>query len=833
MNKRPLSKISLILSLCLFSLLGNKDNIRKAMGSSEPVFKVKMIDMEGDGDCTLITCGDTQILIDCGGSSKTSITNILNAVGEVFPDDSEDKTLDYVIFSHGDSDHIFSFACDAYDNYDSKFNVDPLIKDSSCLACFLRKKGIGVGTFIDFDYSQDKSLAGVVKDGLFTKESDDETEESKGSSGKFARYKNARDYLKKNKKIENYFTASQCLYSKRKNVSKEELGLWEGNTKTPTQEFSFDTKGELKILDNIYCYSPYTGKDGKKLSVTAVDKNLLSVCCLIKYDGYNYLFTGDLPEFESSGSKNRVGGESKLVENNYDDLKGGVLYFKAAHHGSETANSDNLLNVIKPQYVGASCFAGARRWFFPKDTVFENFGYYTDRIYITGCNTPDDDSDADAVRQKYHGTTLFKYSPSADLDEKLVVTSENGKRSGQSSITQDLYSAETSIWKLADDKKSKGKATNNRRFPIRVIGLSSWGLGAIPNDCTYVKMGHYDVLINDGQIAGEGAESANKDDYLTIEQKIESLCNDHVLDCLVISSLFDDSCSRIVKLLSNVGNTKPLKKIKNVIINPLSKSNVRESDSTKALVQTLHLLREGGCIGKIIGLNPKGELSDHINDETINLDDTTNNYVKILHSDLNQSSSENSYENSLAVNVHFGVAGEKFNYINFGCLDVLSEIDRIIGDFKDGINALTIPFHGDLINDCEFNPSWPANKAKNSFGALFNGPFGKINKDGVNLYPTNLFRYMSLLKEGTYNFFANKKMALAKSTTLSPNSLIDLALTFRYPYFAKESVRANQFFYSAIGENHYFSNKNVMGDNFSEYADAKISFDAKLRDLLF
>ena len=60
--------------------------------------KVHFIDV-GQGDSTLITCGDHSMLIDTGDDSKgTTIQNYLKK--------QKVETLDYLILTHPDADHI-------------------------------------------------------------------------------------------------------------------------------------------------------------------------------------------------------------------------------------------------------------------------------------------------------------------------------------------------------------------------------------------------------------------------------------------------------------------------------------------------------------------------------------------------------------------------------------------------------------------------------------------------------------------------------------------------------------------------------------------------------
>lgn len=62
------------------------------------VLEVHYIDV-GQGDCTLLSCGNQTMLIDCGDSSMgTTIQNYLNK--------QEIEMIDYLILTHPDADHI-------------------------------------------------------------------------------------------------------------------------------------------------------------------------------------------------------------------------------------------------------------------------------------------------------------------------------------------------------------------------------------------------------------------------------------------------------------------------------------------------------------------------------------------------------------------------------------------------------------------------------------------------------------------------------------------------------------------------------------------------------
>ena len=106
------------------------------------------------------------------------------------------------------------------------------------------------------------------------------------------------------------------------------------------------------------------------------DENNYSVCVMFNNMDNHYLFTGDL---EKAGEKSLV-AKNALPQ---------VQLFKGAHHGSYTANTLDLLNVIKPEIVCICCCAGSDEYtanpanMFPAQAAIDRLGLFTDKIYVT------------------------------------------------------------------------------------------------------------------------------------------------------------------------------------------------------------------------------------------------------------------------------------------------------------------------------------------------------------------------------------------------------------------------------------------------------------------
>jgi len=123
-------------------------------------------------------------------------------------------------------------------------------------------------------------------------------------------------------------------------------------------------------------YQPYYEK-----KPSGGGENNYSVCVMIKQNGNQYLFTGDLEKI----------GEDALVDyyaKNHGGLGRCVLY-KGGHHGSSTSSNVKLLEAITPEYVivctcaGTSEYSSTASGQFPTQTFIDRIAPYTDKVYVT------------------------------------------------------------------------------------------------------------------------------------------------------------------------------------------------------------------------------------------------------------------------------------------------------------------------------------------------------------------------------------------------------------------------------------------------------------------
>lgn len=129
---------------------------------------------------------------------------------------------------------------------------------------------------------------------------------------------------------------------------------------------------EYKLTEDI----SFTILDQKYYHESSSDENNYSVCLLLNYGNYNFLFTGDLEKE----------GEESLVERN--ELPH-CKVFKGGHHGSKTSSNEALLAAITPEVVCVCCCAGSSEYtdnvdnMFPTQDFIHRVAKYTDRIYVT------------------------------------------------------------------------------------------------------------------------------------------------------------------------------------------------------------------------------------------------------------------------------------------------------------------------------------------------------------------------------------------------------------------------------------------------------------------
>ncbi len=478
------------------------------------------------GDCTLFSYKDHHALIDTGGGKKGSeqIYNLLS-------DRVTSGKLDYLFVTHSDADHIFG-----------------MISKDAGVGKWISEMGHSVGTYVDFDSPLDVTVTDEkIRNALEGEESDDDAEEEEKKESKLTRYRETRDGFRSGigKKIDRYFTASQLHYASRGIEAKEVLkadnlkGLGEKDLKT---EFRLGEGENAPVFTLLYNpFEARSGRDEDEESSTPAQGiiNNLSLCLGVEYANKKSLFTGDLMEYLTDKGSRRLYGETELLEHNEAYFDRPFELIKAAHHGSRSSSSPDLLAATRPSHVLIEAVGNGKHNFPSEDAVLSLLDY-TDRIAITQVSPK-------TGGERREGT--IEYTLSFDAETKVEEVDEAGERtliesSYEEGYLADQRKARLGVYNLQTDKLSNGYNTN----------------------CAYVKAGGCDVLI------GLGSEGKNfsRADGNRLVKKIEYLCNDGVLDYLILPSQSTSSCIALPYLIQSLQNKK-ISRIGKLIYNGCAK----------------------------------------------------------------------------------------------------------------------------------------------------------------------------------------------------------------------------------------------------------------------
>jgi len=627
---------------------------------------IKTLSFNAPGDCTLVKLGDAELLVDCGAPAN----DVFNFVNE-----NVEGPLDYLIITHQDDDHLGGY-----------LGINSWVQ-----------LGNTIGTLIDFDVTKDATVTNT----RFYNVLDLYSESAKG-------YRTTRDLLISEKKIEKYFTASQCTWEKRlehKNLEEEEIENMTASIQTNNPDlaihasktnpgisdtFSFGTNavfGELKILFNIHNSSKKANDSSTSKSIIV---NMMSVCSMITYRGDKFLFTGDLMEFNTQSGK-RIYGETDLIKNNPELQGNSVMFFRGGHHGSRSSNSAYFMSKIRPQYVSWSGIAGdLNHYNHPDQIAITNASRYTDKIFYTKI---DGKYRGGSGTQTFYGNTTFTYHPSRDYGEKMTVDyesyydeeSEEYKKEPESFFLSSLFKNN-----FYNDKQAK------REFPIYVYNLTSNSANKNdPYDVAYVKIGHIDILIGTGH---KSSGIANSIADAHIIQKIKTLCNDHLLDYVIIPSVHINAYS-IMMGTHGLLNSEDMK------IGTLVRHNDSEEFGTKSLQDAIGNAMIRGVVDEAYTISEIKEQKNLKLDIKLCPTQSSLDNISINFLDLPENILSTTKLNSSRYSIGCVVKALGFNYLNLGTLNEYGFIQTQPNSEEeedqqaDGSENIILERNGDLLRD--------------------------------------------------------------------------------------------------------------------------------------
>ena len=268
------------------------------------------------------------------------------------------------------------------------------------------------------------------------------------------------------------------------------------NDKEKIKSYDIGSDCKLNIL-----FNPLD-KDGEK-------KNNTSVCCLITYKNQKLLFTGDL---ESKG-------ERKLIET-HGDLLEDVTFFKANHHGSNNANSESFIDIIRPGYVAITKSTNQNHTYIV-DSV-NSFLKYTDYIYPTHVT--------------YYNETRELYGESVFYFDGKDVRVETEKNTSVNNIFEAVFNYNGRSINWFDTVIADSDSSNGQQLYESMYVYTFDEDRAAYNGCTLIKHGHTDIVIDCG---------SNKPGYEYVD-KLKDYVTDGVIEYLIVTNHSNVCISQLV-----------------------------------------------------------------------------------------------------------------------------------------------------------------------------------------------------------------------------------------------------------------------------------------------
>lgn len=287
--------------------------------------QVHFIDV-GQGDCILILFPDGKdMLIDCSNkSSGYSFDETAEYLDTYIPDD----TLDYMMLTHGDEDHV-----EYLDNILEMYQVNNIFMPNILAA----PNGTGASSVElreQIDAIDDEKIA------MFT---DPDVLTSNMYAEFFVAAFNEPDC--------NVMLNIDPSSTENSIVITDEANTYRLTFYCPTQEY----------------YNESNLNSAEK-------KNAVSPIGILEYNGFRIVLTGDSNEINEPLFVDRIGGE----------LDCDVL--KVGHHGSETSSTEEFLNAIDCEYAVISCKADGNTFYHPRQTTLNRFIKRDMTIYRTDNN---------------------------------------------------------------------------------------------------------------------------------------------------------------------------------------------------------------------------------------------------------------------------------------------------------------------------------------------------------------------------------------------------------------------------------------------------------------
>ena len=499
----------------------------------------------GMGDCTYIKYKNIDVIIDSGERETNSEQGVLgwqgiidyvkNAMGNYA---QQDNVLDYVVATHSDSDHIGNMA---------KI-IDAFSTDGYKIANIIDFDSVFYQAFYMARYEYDSYVKNKEVFNAFSNdmepaiETADEDNVIESQSRQALRpYEQARDKARKNHGTQYYCVAERYAFSKTEkeldtNPLTKPTIMFNKNKTNLTYDF---IHGDLKLrfLYNENYFELLTDEEMEK-KVCGKDNmdypyyaNSKSVCLMVEYGDSKVLLTGDIEETHNMKAETELVNNFASASGAYKDLIKDVTLYKAAHHGSSTSNCKELIEYINPKYVGISANANSKSstsyWNFPRQDVLNTIFEATKNVYVTAF-------DKDGVINSFYGNITFVLDKQENVDVKSSVKASDEKAG--------IYDEDGNLRGLMD---TNWFDQNRNRLDVYTFSGYVNSNTAYIGNCTLLKYGSTEILIDCGVVASEGVGADTSDNFV---KKIMDKCEDKVLEYVIVTSPRTESISQLADL---------------------------------------------------------------------------------------------------------------------------------------------------------------------------------------------------------------------------------------------------------------------------------------------
>ncbi len=304
-------------ALGLNSLLDKNETTKDKITESN--YEVTYLDV-GHGNSTYIKLPDGKVVLVDGGNYMygETITEFLK--------EKDVETVDYIIASHADADHI-SGLISVLDNFEVKHILRPFQ---------IAGTGTSAETFEVYEY---EDLASIYE--YYQETTNNRSKISRVTSNVY------KEFIRK--------SYTEVYYENGEEKTSDVTVFYDG-LKISGFNYAIEFFAPLK-RDDVSNLNETTKTNGyATIGYGVNDSNSNSAIFLLSCYNDKYLFTGDAPFKDGSSNQNKNTHFEELdfinsLTDKEKEFLSNITVYLAGHHGSEYSTSENLLEIINPRFV--------------------------------------------------------------------------------------------------------------------------------------------------------------------------------------------------------------------------------------------------------------------------------------------------------------------------------------------------------------------------------------------------------------------------------------------------------------------------------------------------